>query len=237
MNEHQHIRKATNLLGQFLSEHRKQLIEQVLTNRTRYLTVVLEDIWQPQNASAVIRSCECFGVQDLHVIEKTNSFRPNPKVTQGSSKWLDIYRYTDKPDSTRLCLDTLRNHGYRLLAAGFTDAAVKLADIPLDQPLAVCIGAEEHGLSETALEHADMVVKIPMCGFTQSFNLSVSAALCMYELCNRIKTTRNDWRLSETMRDKIRLKWYMKSVRNPLALLREFGYGDMFSNTVLSSYG
>ncbi len=105
-------------LAGFVSDHKKQRIEQVLAARTRHLTVVLEDVFQPHNASAVLRSCECFGVQDVHVIEEGSTYTVNPDVAQGASKWLSLVRYNQaEGENARSCFAALRARGYRLVAA------------------------------------------------------------------------------------------------------------------------
>ena len=224
----QRYQKAIDCLSEFITERRRTLIAHVLARRTRRVTVVLEDIYDPQNASAVVRSSECFGVQDLHVIENMNHFAPNTDVAQGASKWVDIHHYRE-PDgcNTARCLGALRSAGYEILATGFSPEAVPLPDLSIERPVAICLGTEEAGLSDQAFDLADRIVKIPMFGFTQSFNLSVSAALCLQTVCARIRTGGNDWRLSESEQQKIRLKWMLRSVRNPAALLRKFGFEDM----------
>lgn len=221
-------------LTDLITERRRQRIDTVLDWRTRYVTVVLEDIYSTQNASAVLRSCECFGLQDVHAIENHNAFVTHTDIVRGAEKWLDIYHYRE-PDgcNTTRCLSALKDMGYRLFATGFTEDAVSLAQVPLDRPVAICFGTEEVGLSDPAFEMADTVVQIPMFGFTRSFNLSVSAALCLQTLCTRLRSEHTDWRLPQASRQKILLKWLLRSVRKPVTVLRELGFEDMVQDETI----
>lgn len=220
--------QLVDILTNLITERRRQRIDTVLDWRTRYVTVVLEDIYSSQNASAVLRSCECFGLQDVHAIENHNAFVPHTDIARGAEKWLDIYHYREADGcNTTRCLSNLKDMGYSLVATGFRNGAVSLEQVPLDRPVAICFGTEEVGLSDPVFEMADTVVQIPMFGFTRSFNLSVSAALCLQTLCTRLRSERGDWRLTRATRQKILLKWLLRSVRKPATVLRELGFEDM----------
>lgn len=199
-------------LGGFVSEHKRRRIEWVLVRRTRFLTVVLEDIFQPHNASAVLRSCECFGVQDVHIVEGRNRFEVNKDVALGAGKWLSIARHGGE-DGLQSCLGGLKERGYRLVAATPHGDDTELDDIAVDRPLAVLFGTEEAGLSQQALEAADEYLRIPMFGFTESFNISVSAALILRELTRRLRDSGAAWELADAERDELRLSWYRQVVR------------------------
>ena len=201
-------------LAEFVSAHKKQRIEQVLGWRTRHLTLVLEDLYQPHNASAVLRSCDCFGVQDVHIIESRNPYTVNPDVALGASKWLTLIRHNQPgADNTRACIETLRQRGYRIVAASPNQDDCLLDELPVQGRLAVMFGTEEEGLSPGAMEQADEYVKIPMYGFTPSFNISVSAALIMAELTGKIRTADLDWGLTEAEKLALRLNWYRETIR------------------------
>ncbi len=210
-------------LATFATDHRNALIERFGRERTRYVTVVLEDIFQPHNASAAIRSCECFGVQDIHIIENRFAYRINPDVIMGAGKWVNLIRYKD-PDSnnTTRCLETLKSKGYRLAATVPDKDALPLAQTPLDQKIALMFGTEEEGLSHEALDWADLRITIPMSGFTQSFNLSVSVSLCLYDVCARLRAGNEDWRLSSQQRLDVELDWLLGSVKNADLICRRF---------------
>ncbi|MFO7999037.1 MAG: RNA methyltransferase, partial [Bacteroidales bacterium] len=154
-------RELLDHLSGFLTERRLERMKQVLDQRTRFLTVVLEDIYQSHNASAVLRSCECFGIQDVHIIENRNAFEVNPEVVMGASKWLDLHRYQNQDTNTADCLKELKSSGYRLVAATPHKNDCLLEDLPLEEKTALIFGTEMEGLSETALQMADGFVTIP----------------------------------------------------------------------------
>lgn len=198
-------------------------MEQVLDLRTSHIRIVLEDIFQPHNASAVMRSCECFGIQHLHVIENRYTYTLNREVAMGSSKWIQLHRYnTAEADNTRSCLDDLRSRGYRIAATCLGGDSLPLGEVPVDKPLSLWFGTEEEGLSETVLNEADLRVHIPMFGFTQSFNISVSAAICLHDLRQRLAGTRLDWRLDADERRAVLLHWLRNTVRRADAHERAF---------------
>ncbi len=215
--------ELTRYLGGFVTPERRGRVERVLAARTRHLTVVLEDIYQTHNASAVLRSCECFGIQDVHVIENRNAYSVHPDVDQGASKWLDLIRYNDGDgDNTRRCVEELRASGYRLLGATPHRDDCTLDDVPVDKPAAVMFGTEELGLSAGALESADLFVRVPMFGFTESFNISVCAALMLRELSRRVRAAGGAWELTPEEKEDLRLRWYRKMVRGSEQLERRF---------------
>jgi tRNA (guanosine-2'-O-)-methyltransferase len=203
-------------LSQFVSERRLALFESVLDMRTRYMTVVLEDIYQPHNASAVLRSSECFGLQDVHIIENKNEYRINPDVALGSYKWLNIYRYNDSNiDNTPTAIARLKVDGYRIIATSPHKKSCNLEQFNVSNgKFALLFGTELNGLSQQALQQADEFLRIPMTGFTESLNISVTAAICIHHLTNIIRSSENiDWRLSAESRNEIKLAWLRASVR------------------------
>lgn len=201
-------------LQQFITDNRWQRINEVLNQRTRFLSVVLEDLYQPHNASAVLRSCDCFGVQDVHIIENENSFNPSQGVTIGSDQWLSLHKYKEGGgQNTKQCYQQLREKGYRLIATTPHEDDVTIDEVPLDQKTALIFGSELTGLSDFALKEADGYARIPMAGFSESFNISVSAALCLYELSTRLRKGESGWMLSEEEKTDLRLEWIRKSVR------------------------
>jgi tRNA (guanosine-2'-O-)-methyltransferase len=209
--------------SQYISDHRRDFIEKVLSERTRFITVVLEDIYQSQNASAVVRTCECMGLQDIHIIENTSTYSVNPKVLKGANKWIDLIRYKEKNrNNTETCLTALRQQGYRILATDPGSECVSLDQIPVDTKLAVVMGNELKGTSSYALDHADTKVRIPMYGFTESLNISVSAAICLNTLIGKLRNSTVEWSLSAEEKSEIRLKWYRKVVRRSELIEHEF---------------
>jgi tRNA (guanosine-2'-O-)-methyltransferase len=209
-------------LKKIILPERWQRFEQILEQRTRYLTVVLEDIYQPHNASAVLRTCECMGVQDLHVIENENEYNVNPDIVVGSSKWITIKKYNkEKKNNTLFCFRKLKEQGYRIVATSPHKDDCLIHDLPIDQKTALVFGNEGKGLSEYAMENADAFVNIPMYGFTESYNISVSAALCIYELLPRIRQSDLPWRLTDEEMNLLLVDFAMKSIRNPIVFKRK----------------
>ncbi len=210
-------------LQSFVTEARREKIERVLAARTDRVRVVVEDLYQPHNASAVMRSCECFGVQNMHIIENRNTFAPNNEISLGSAQWLSLHRHREKDaDNTRQCLTDLKKQGFTIVATALREDSIELDDVPTDQPVALLFGTEAEGLSETALELADKTMRIPMFGFTQSFNISVSAAICLSSLVNRVRKERDDWALDEATLQRLRSDWIRKSLKTPEALIRRY---------------
>lgn len=214
--------RLLELLGTYLTEGRKKLMGEVLKNRTRMITVVLEDIYQSQNASAVVRTCDCFGIQDLHVIENFNKFYLHPKVVNGASKWVDIKQYNGPDRNTESCLHSLRDQGYYLLATTPDPNATPVYEYPMDRPTAVLFGTELTGLSPKARELADNHITVPMYGFSESLNLSVSVSLVLSIFREILDNSGVQWQLSTAEMDEIRLKWYKQSISNSAILEREF---------------
>jgi tRNA (guanosine-2'-O-)-methyltransferase len=202
-------------LLQFVTPERRARMGRVIEHRTNHVRVVLENIFQPHNASAVIRSCECFGIQHLHVIENTNPFTVNPDVAMGSSNWINLHRHrTPDADNTAECLKHLRDSGYRIVATSLDDSSIPLTELPLEEKTSLWFGTEELGLTDQVLQQADAHVHIPMLGFTQSFNISVSAAICLYDIRNRMIRTSRDPLLSKAEIRKIYRHWLRRSVKN-----------------------
>lgn len=215
--------ELVSYLRDFTTEQRWQTINDVLNERTRYLTVVLEDIYQPHNASAVLRSCDGFGIQDVHIIENKNEFNPNKGVTIGADKWISLHSYNEPgQNNTERCYRQLREEGYRIIATTPHEDDVSIDQVELDQKTALVFGAELTGLSDYALEHADGYAEIPMVGFSESFNISVGAALCLYELSGRLRKSDIDWELTDAEKVDLQCEWLEKSVRAGTPLKEKF---------------
>lgn len=196
-------------LAGYVTESKREGIARILGDRTRHLTIALEDIYQPHNASACLRTCECLGVQDVHIVETRNEYRPNDGVALGSSKWLSLHHY----HTTASCLETLRRKDYRIVATSPETDGYDLTDLPLDRPVALLFGTEEKGLSPAALEAADATLRLPMYGFTQSYNISVTVAISLSQLVERLRTSEIDFRLSDSEKEDLTLAFYRRIVR------------------------
>ena len=211
-------------LARFVSDHKKQFIEKVLAERTRYVTVVLEDIYQSQNASAVLRTLECMGLQDVHIVEDTSKYHLNVRVLKGANKWLTLHRYRNKGEhNIETCYRQLRESGYRILLADPAPDGTAIDEVKVDEgPIALVFGNELRGSSAYAIEKADKKIRIPMFGFTESLNISVSVAICLNTILPKIRSLENYTGLSNEEQDSIRLNWYRKVVRRSELLEKEF---------------
>ena len=208
-------------LGQFVFDDKMMRMDKVLDLRTRYLTVVIENLYHPHNASAVLRSSECFGIQDIHIIENENKFKPNTGVTRDCHKWLTLNRYAES-NAHYQCFSGLRKKGYRLIAASPHETSVSLSDLALDQKTAIVFGSEKFGLSQEAMETVDGFVHIPMVGFSESLNISVAAAIGLSHLSNRLRESSVLWGLSDLEKLQLKHLWMQKSVRSGDQLLKKY---------------
>ena len=196
-----------------ITDERKALFEELIQKRTTYLTVVLENIYQPLNASAVLRSCDCFGIQDVHVIENYNEFKPDREVAMGASNWLTVNRYDKNENNTLDCIQSLKNNGYRIVATSPHNSQTDLINFDLSKgKTALFFGTELEGLSDVVIEKADEHLHIPMYGFTESFNLSVSAAICLYEMRMKMEKENIKWQLTEDEKNQVLLNWLRYSI-------------------------
>ncbi len=215
-------KKLLKFLLQFVTDERRAKFEEVISWRTRFVTVVLEDIYQSQNASAVLRTCDLCGIQDVHVIENRNPYDVNPDVTLGANKWLYLHKYNEINDNTPDAIEKLRQKGYRIVATSPHKEGFTPETLPLNKPIALLLGNEIQGLSPHALEHADAYVRIPMHGFTESYNISVSAAILLYTISNRLKKSRGRWRLNEDEKTQVLIDWCLRTIRRSNQLLERF---------------
>ncbi|HEY0656780.1 MAG TPA: RNA methyltransferase [Chryseosolibacter sp.] len=213
----------TNHLAQFVSDHKKEFVDRVLDQRTRYVTIVLENIYQSQNASATLRTAECMGLQEVHIVENTAKYQLNIRVLKGADKWLDIHRYrTRGENNTETCFAKLRAGGYKIFVADPAEDGVSIDDLDVNQKIALVFGNELRGVSDYAVEHADGKMRIPMYGFTESLNISVSVAISLNSIMKKLRESTIDFRLGEEEKRLIRLEWYRKIVRRSDLLEREF---------------
>ncbi len=206
-----------------VTDSKWDLFNKICANRTRYITVALEDIYQSQNASAVLRTCDCFGIQDVHIIENTNKYNINPDVALGSSKWLNLKRYDELENNTMAAINALRNSGYRIVATTPHTNDVELPDFDLSKgKVALFFGSELPGLSKIVLDNADEYLKIPMFGFTESFNISVSASIILHHLSYKLRTSDINWKLSQAESEEVILDWLRRTIKRSELVEKEF---------------
>lgn len=197
-------------LETILTDNRKERFLEVLEKRTKHFTVAVEDVYQLHNTSAVMRSCEVFGIQELNVIEQRYGKSIDKEIAMGAQKWVDINKF----DNVTNCVDTLKNKGYQIIATTPHENDCLLDDFDISKPSALFFGTERDGLSEEILQKADGFLKIPMVGFTESLNISVSAAIIIQNLTNRLRNSDVDWHLSEEEILIKRLAWAKNSIKD-----------------------
>lgn len=222
MYDLEYQKALTDYLEGFVSERRKGRLVEVLDERTNHLTVVLEDVYQSHNFSAVLRSADIFGIQNIHFIENRNKYKISEDVSMGSTQWLTLNRYQKFENNTRECITQLKNKGYRIVATSLNERSVTLDQLKVDKPIALIFGTELTGISEDVQDMADEFVYLPMFGFTESFNISVCAALCMHELSTKIRSQVPDYKLTDAERKEIYLEWLKVSVKKHDLMIKEF---------------
>ena len=202
----------------FLTEHRKNLFDEVISRRTRHFTVVTEDVYQLHNTSAVMRSCDVFGIQDLHVIEEKQGKNIDREIAMGAQKWVNINRHK----STIECMNTLKEKGYQIIATSPHNNSTFLQDFDVTKKSAFFFGTEKEGLSDTVLNNADGFLKIPMFGFTESLNISVSAAIILQSVVTKLKASDIQWELSEDEKKVILLHWTKKTIKSVNQIIERY---------------
>jgi tRNA (guanosine-2'-O-)-methyltransferase len=201
-------------LSGFITGSRYTQFRNILDERTRYVTVLLEDIYQSQNASAVLRSCECLGIQDIHIVEQRNEYEINRDVALGSNQWLTLHYYREAAENIHHAVKILKEKDYRIVATSPHIGGSTPENLDLSKGrVALMFGTELNGLTEGALSLADEFIQIPMVGFTESYNISVSAAVILYRIRNRLEESELNWRLPEVERLDLLLEWLRKSIK------------------------
>ena len=194
----------------FLTENRKEGFLRVLKNRTKHFTVAMEDVFQLHNTSAVMRSCEVFGIQELNVIEQKFGKSIDKEIAMGAEKWVDINRFSSIQD----CITNLKGKGYQIIATTPHNDSCLLHEFDITKPSALFFGTERDGLSEEVMQQADGFLKISMVGYTESLNISVSAAIIIQDVTNRLRQSDINWQLSEEEVLEKRLDWTRKSIKD-----------------------
>ena len=202
--------KFLEYLESYLTENRKKRFHEVLSQRTKHFTIATEDVYQLHNTSAVMRSCDIFGIQDLHVVEQRNLKRIDREIAMGSQKWVDLHRY----HSTNECMDSLRRKGYQIVATTPHENDLLLEDFDVTKKSCFFFGKEDIGLSETVMQEADCYLKIPMVGFTESLNISVSAAIILQYVTTKLKKTEIAWELTDEEKLDKRMDWCKKTIKS-----------------------
>ena len=212
-----------NYLSACITPERLSLFNRVIEYRTKYITVVLEDIFQSQNASAVLRSCDCFGIQDVHIIENRNEFQLDTEVSLGSSKWLSLTKYNKAKNNSLAAIKQLKKQGYRIVATTphYNDQELPGFDLTAGKT-ALVFGSELPGVSEVIINEADEFLKIPMFGFTESFNISVSAAIVLHHLTDKLRNSEIGWELTEKEKIDTKIQWIRNTIKKSELLEKRF---------------
>lgn len=222
MSDLAYKKALTEYLEGFVSDRRKGRLKEVLKERTNHMTLVLEDVYQTHNFSAVLRSADIFGIQTTHFIENRNKYKISEDVSMGSTQWLTLNRYQKFENNTTACLSELKEKGYKIVATSLHKNSISLNELDVSKPFALVFGTELTGISKDVEDAADEFVKLPMYGFTESFNISVCAALCMHQLSSRIRKEVPDYGLTNTEKEEIYIEWLKASIRKNDLIIKEF---------------
>ncbi|NND51318.1 MAG: RNA methyltransferase [Flavobacteriaceae bacterium] len=210
--------KLLEHLESYLTNRRQQRFLEVVSQRTKHLTVAIEDVYQKHNTSAVLRSCDIFGIQEVHIIEAENDLQIDREIALGAQKWVDLYHYP----SADTCIDNLRNKGYRIIATTPHETEHKLEDFDISEPACIFLGRETEGLSEVIFDRADSHLNIPMYGFTESLNISVSAAIILQHLTSKLRKSEIAWQLTEEEQLEKRIDWSKKTIKSINSVLEHY---------------
>ena len=197
-------------LETYLTEKRKERFDAVLSQRTKHFTVATEDVYQLHNTSAVIRSCDVFGIQEINIVEERNTKRIDREIAMGAQKWVDLNRYHSVKD----CIRDLKQKGYQIVATTPHVNDCELKDFDVSKKSCFFFGRETEGLSDEVINQADSFLKIPMVGFTESLNISVSAAIILQEVTSKLRQTEISWQLTEEETAEKRLDWIKKTIKS-----------------------
>lgn len=196
-------------LETYLTPERKARFDAVLPYRTKHFTVATEDVYQLHNTSAVIRSCDVFGIQEVNIVEERNSKRIDREIAMGSQKWVDLNRYHSVED----CIADLKKKNYQIVATTPHQNDQELQEFDISRKSCFFFGRETEGLSQAVLDAADAYLKIPMVGFTESLNISVSAAIILQDVTSKLRQSDINWQLTEQEQLEKRMDWISKTLK------------------------
>ena len=221
------MRKETHnlieYLKEFVVEERRKLFEEKIKNRTEHIRIVLENVFQGRNISASIRSADCFGIQNVHIIENDNMFNDDPEVSMGAEKWITIHKHNKNKHNSINAIKDLRSKGYQIIATTPHNTDIDLYDLNITQKkTALIFGSEAKGCSKETLKLADKRMRIPMYGFTESLNISVSAAIILQDVVTRLKQSAIDWKLSEEEKHEIELMWTKNTLKSSEKIIKRY---------------
>lgn len=202
-------KKNSIFFEQFITDDRKRKINGVLSYRINRIVLVLENIYDPHNVSAVIRTCDGLGFLDLYIVDPNKKIKYSSPITTGAEKWLNIFTYNE----IGKCYEDLRKKGYQIYASVLDKKAENLTDIDINKgKTAFVLGNEHSGLTEEAINGADGLFYIPMYGFVQSFNISVTAAMVLYWSREKLNMAGISGDLSDKEIEKYKIKWLSRDL-------------------------
>ncbi len=210
--------KIFEYLQQFLTEERCQKIERFSQESSDFVLPVIEDVYQFRNAAAIVRSVEACGFHKIVAMESENEFNPNYRVTKGAENWVEVERLPHNLES----LKQIKNRGYKIVAVSPENNATQLSDFNISEPVALVFGTEKEGVSAEILDFADETLSIPMYGFTKSFNVSVAAAICVYDLRQKLESSEINFKLSEDKLWEMKVRWAVNSIKSGEQILEKY---------------
>ncbi len=217
------IEEQVKYLREFVVDDKNALFERLIQERTDYVTIVMEDLYQSHNQSAVMRSADCYGIQNVHLIENRNRYDSTSTVSQGAREWLTIHRHRKSGNNTPEALAELKSAGYRIIATTPHTNDVLVDELDLAKgKMAFILGTELTGVSDTVFEQADEFVKVPMYGFTESLNVSVCGAIIMYSVMQRLRRSWIDWHLTDKRKSEVLFQWYKNAIKASDEILERF---------------
>ncbi|WP_340155286.1 RNA methyltransferase [uncultured Winogradskyella sp.] len=210
--------KLLEYLETFLTENRRDRFKEILPYRTKHFTVATEDVYQLHNTSAVMRTCDVFGIQELNIVEELNSKSIDREIAMGAQKWVDLNRFQSITD----CINDVKSKGYQIVATTPHMDDCELIDFDITKRSCFFFGRESQGLSQQVLDQADCFLKIPMVGFTESLNISVSAAIILQHVTAQLRKSAIDWQLTDEEIIEKRFDWIKKTIKDYDAIVERY---------------
>lgn len=219
--------KLYDILALHLTDRKRELFEDVANNRTRYITLVLEDLYQAQNTSAIQRSAESWGLQDFYIIENEHPFMHHRRIAKGASDWMQIHRFNEKQNNSARCFQQLKDNGYQIAVTTLNEKSISVYDLDLTRKTAVVMGTELTGASLTSVEMADVFIKIPTYGFTESLNVGAASAVILQHLIEKVRRENLPWQLTPAEKMEVKIQWAKKSISWSKYLIEMYEAGEL----------
>lgn len=212
------LKQTFDYIKQFLTDERLEKIEHFAPESSDFVLPVLEDVYQFRNAAAIVRSVESCGFHKVVALQEENNFEPNLRVTKGADTWVEV----EKLPRNIASLQKIKDRGYKIVAVSLENNAKMLPEYEITEPIALVFGTEMEGVTQEILDFADETLAIPMYGFTRSFNVSVAASICMYELKQKLMKSSIDYKLDEYKLMKMKIRWAVNSIKSGKQILEKY---------------